>query len=101
MPRNRQPTSLLVAKGKSHMGKAEIEERKARETVVMQWKDTAQTEEVSDSTAEPANNPKLPSSLPKKTYHYVFEFPNITREQCISLKNCLDGNLIEYTFKKI
>ena len=31
MPRNKQPIDLLVAKGKSHMGKAEIEERKERE----------------------------------------------------------------------
>ena len=31
MPRNRQPTGLLIAKGRSHMGKAEIEERQARE----------------------------------------------------------------------
>ena len=31
MPRTKQPIDLLVAKGKSHMGKAEIEERKARE----------------------------------------------------------------------
>ena len=34
MPRNKQPIDLLVAKGKSHMGKAEIEERKARELQV-------------------------------------------------------------------
>ena len=31
MPRTKQPIDLLVAKGKSHMGKAEIEDRKARE----------------------------------------------------------------------
>ena len=43
---------------------------------------------------------KWPTAVPK-TYHYVFEFPNITREQCLALKNCLDGNQIEYTFKKL
>lgn len=87
------------------------EERKAREVVVMKWEPPA-AEAAPESTTEPpaddydgiaVESPKpfkWPSAVPK-TYHYVFEFPNITREQCVALKNCLAGNLIEYTFKKL
>lgn len=87
------------------------EERKAREVVVMKWEPSA-AETAPESTTEPpvddydgiaVESPKpfkWPAAVPK-TYHYVFEFPNITREQCVALKNCLAGNLIEYTFKKL
>lgn len=88
------------------------DERKAREVVAMKWEPPA-SEAATDSTTEPpaddydgivVETPKKPFKWPAsvpKTYHYVFEFPDITREQCIALKNCLDGNQIKYTFKKL
>ena len=83
------------------------EERRAKEEAAK-----AQAQPKPEAVPEPASpeesdvievaskTPKWPAAVPK-TYHYVFEFPNITREQCLALKNCLDGNLIEYTFKKL
>ena len=57
--------------------------------------------EESDVIEVASKTPKWPAALHEKTYHYVFEFPNITRDQCLALKNCLAGNQIEYTFKKL
>lgn len=83
------------------------EERRAKEEAAK-----AQAQPKPEAVPEPASpeerdvievaskTPKWPAAVPK-TYHYVFEFPNITREQCLALKNCLDGNQIEYTFKKL
>lgn len=104
-----------MAEGKrlESIQKAE-EERKARE-VVARFTDPPQfsSPTIAASVAETSDGnddgievsiPKIPNRWPAavpKTYHYVFEFPNITREQCLALKNCLDGNLIEYTFKKL
>lgn len=118
-------TAMLSEYAKSHnIGKALAEgkrleaiqkaeeERKAREVVAMKWEPPA-SEAATDSTTEPpaddydgivVETPKKPFKWPAsvpKTYHYVFEFPDITREQCIALKNCLDGNQIKYTFKKL
>ena len=87
------------------------EERKAREVVAMKWEPPAPKAAPDSATEPPADDYdgitvespkpfKWPAAVPK-TYHYVFEFPNITREQCLALKNCLAGNLIEYTFKKL
>lgn len=88
------------------------DERKAREVVAMKWEPPAPKAAPDSATEPPADDydgievetPKKPFKWPAavpKTYHYVFEFPNITREQCLALKNCLAGNLIEYTFKML
>lgn len=105
-----------MAEGKrlEAIAKAE-EERKAREVVVARFTDPPQfsSSAIAASAAETSDGnddgievsiPKIPNRWPSaipKTYHYVFEFPNITKEQCIALKNCLDSNGIEYTFKKL
>ena len=105
-----------MAEGKrlEAIAKAE-EERKAREVVVTRFTDPPQfsSSAIAASVAETSDGnddgievsiPKIPNRWPSaipKTYHYVFEFPNITKEQCIALKNCLDSNGIEYTFKKL
>lgn len=105
-----------MAEGKrlEAIAKAE-EERKAREVVVARFTDPPQfsSSDIASSASETSDGnddgievetPKKPFKWPAavpKTYHYVFEFPNITREQCLALKNCLAGNLIEYTFKKL
>lgn len=105
-----------MAEGKrlEAIAKAE-EERKAREVVVARFTDPPQfsSSAIAASAAETSDGnddgievsiPKIPNRWPSaipKTYHYVFEFPNITKEQCLALKNCLDGNQIEYTFKKL
>ena len=102
--------ALAEGKRLEAIQKAE-DERKAREVVAMKWEPSA-AEASPESTTEPpaddydgiaVESPKpfkWPAAVPK-TYHYVFEFPNITREQCLALKDCLAGNLIEYTFKKL